>query len=54
MLILEKPGKNGMAHEVVSCVAHAAAPAFLSQRTINDGNELPAPVDTSIGKFMRP
>jgi hypothetical protein len=53
-LLPEKPGKYGMPHEVVSRVTRAAAPAFLAQRSINDGDELPAPLDASIGKLVRP
>jgi hypothetical protein len=43
-----------MPHQVVSRVARAAAPSFLAQRSINDGDELPAPLDASIGKLVRP
>jgi hypothetical protein len=31
-----------------------AEAAFLSECTIDDGNDLLAPVNTSISKFMRP
>jgi hypothetical protein len=31
-----------------------AKAAFLPERTIDNGNQLPASVNTSISKFMRP
>jgi hypothetical protein len=43
-----------MPYEIVSRVARAAAPAFLAQRPIDDGDELSAALDASIGKLVRP
>jgi hypothetical protein len=43
-----------MAHEIVRRVSRTAAPAFLSERTIDNRNELLAAIDAPVGKLVRP
>jgi hypothetical protein len=43
-----------MAYEIVRRISRTAAPAFLSERTIDNRNEHLAAIDAPVGKFMRP
>jgi len=43
-----------MAYEIVRRISRTAAPAFLSERTIDNRDELLAAIDAPVGKLVGP